>query len=33
MDRETDFRLVTAIGFGLSVWVLASALRNRRTRR
>jgi hypothetical protein len=33
MDRETDFLLVTAVGLALSVWVLASALRNRRTRR
>jgi hypothetical protein len=33
MDRALDFALVTAIGFALSVWVLGSALRNRRADR
>ena len=33
MNRETDFLLVTAIGLGLSIWVLASAVRSRRTQR
>ena len=31
MDRKLDFAFVTAVGFALSVWVLASVLRNRRS--